>query len=452
MNPYLESAGCNGVLPSSPEDDDRGEPPADVFEAFRDDRSTFPEYIAQARQPAREPGEDPVELPHTPHGVAAEKRFPMLTASELAAGDFTVGYIIEDVVASMEFCILVGPKKSLKTTLALLMAVCIVLARPLFGIFHVRQRMTVGYFSGESGKATLKDALRRIAAFVGRSPGDFPGLHFCFSVPRLDSQADVDALESVIKTKGLQVAFLDCFYRMLGEAADGTSNMFKMGSLLGALMDLQDRTGCLIILLHHTRMHSGYDEPDLDDAAFAGIGEAARQWVLLNRRCKYDPDNAGHHELWFAAGGSAGHSELVALNIEEGSRKDPSGRRFELELLSAGEARGEAATAQEDAKEQRRRAKEQKRLNEDRQTLLRKMRSMEAPDTKTGIRENHCLPPVRFNAAWGSLAEDKTIVFFGDVIKGNNQAIDGFCLAEQLDKFRSRQQSSIPILTGAEQQ
>jgi hypothetical protein len=237
---------------------------------------------------------------------------------------------------------------------------------------------------------------------------------------------------------------------MLGAASDDVANLFKMGTLLASLMDLQQRTGCTIVLLHHCPKHAPYAEPELDNAAYAGSSEAARQWILLARRCAYDGEQPGHHELWFSIGGSMGHSELLALNIDEGSRKDPGGRRFELDLISAGEARADAAAAGDDAKEEKRQAREQAQLDGDRAALVVTMEGLKGPETKSGIRDLGNVPPVRFGKAWASLLMDETIVPLGTIRKGNNQPHDGYCLARQVGDFRSRQMSSEAVRTGSD--
>jgi hypothetical protein len=44
----------------------------------------------------------------------------------------------------------------------------------------------------------------------------------------------------------------------------------------------------------------------------------------LARRRRYDPDT-GHHELWFTAGGRAGHHSLSALDVDESRSRLPDG-------------------------------------------------------------------------------------------------------------------------------
>ena len=56
---------------------------------------------------------------------------------------------------------------------------------------------------------------------------------------------------------------------------------------------------------------------DLDDLTGSGYSEFFRQWLLLSRREEYI-QGSGSHRMWMHIGGSAGHSSLTALDIEEG--------------------------------------------------------------------------------------------------------------------------------------
>ena len=56
---------------------------------------------------------------------------------------------------------------------------------------------------------------------------------------------------------------------------------------------------------------------ELPDMAWSGFAEFARQWLMLSRRESY-VDGTGEHKLYLRAGGSAGHSQLLNLDISEG--------------------------------------------------------------------------------------------------------------------------------------
>lgn len=105
-----------------------------------------------------------------------------------------------------------------------------------------------------------------------------------------------------------------------------------MGPLLLNIAQTCLDVNCTPVLLHHTKKSSenakNFEPLDLEDLAYAGVAEFARQWILLSRRQPYDPANSpGQHKLWLVAGGSAGHSGLWGVDVDEGILDDNFGGR-----------------------------------------------------------------------------------------------------------------------------
>ena len=70
---------------------------------------------------------------------------------------------------------------------------------------------------------------------------------------------------------------------------------------------------------------------------------------------------SGFHRLKFVAGGSSGHNGLWIVEIDEGNRSDPGGRRWSVSVKTASEAKQESG---ERAAELKAEAAEQKLLGE----------------------------------------------------------------------------------------
>ncbi|MDV6033263.1 MAG: hypothetical protein F9B45_24885 [Phycisphaera sp. RhM] len=159
--------------------------------------------------------------------------------------------------------------------------------------------------------------------------------------------------------------------------------------------------------------HSG--QPlELSDITGAGKAEYFRQWTLIGRRQKYDPEQP-ISRLWVTIGGSAGHSCQVALDIDE-SRDESGERAWDLTLQSTSHAVEELRSAKQSAKREAKR-----------QTLqcnVKKLREVYGDGdylTDNIAKSRSRLNTESFKAAMDKLAEEGSLES-GMVKKRNNHS------------------------------
>jgi replicative DNA helicase len=258
--------------------------------------------------------------------AAAEAYDPaFLDSATFSRAKYSQDWLIRSVLLSGQPGVLGGPKKTLKTSLAVDMAVSIGSGKHFLDHFPVPRARAVAIISGESGQAALQDIARRVAAARQVDLRRGCDVRWSFRLPRLASPDDRMALRRSLRAAHIEVAIIDPLYLCLLEGVKGmsASNLYEIGPLLRRAGDACLAAGATPVVVHHSRKSAGRptagapDPPDLDDLAFAGIGEYARQWILLGRREPYEP-GSGHHDLVMSVGGSAGHSGLWHLDVNEG--------------------------------------------------------------------------------------------------------------------------------------
>lgn len=276
-------------------------------------------------------------------GESNAPAFQAIGAAEFASAKYRADYIIDRVLVEGQPMLIGGPKKSLKTSWALAMAVSMAAARPFLGQFSVPAKRRVLFCSGESALSELQSTARRICRATGIRLATLDGFTVCPTLPRL-AQADSMQLFGQLAAKVRpQVVVLDPVYLMM-PGADVT-NVFKQGEVLASIGRLCQQHGATLILCHHFRTSRSkeFDPADLDDLAYAGFAEFARQWLLVSRSKAYDERQCGLHRLWLRVGGSAGHNSLWMVDVNEGSIDDPHGRCWNVSVERANAARAQAS-------------------------------------------------------------------------------------------------------------
>ena len=284
----------------------------------------------------------------------------------LTSGSYSHNWLIKNVLVEGSPMIVGGPKKALKTSILLDLAVSVGIGESAMFLnhhrFRVEKHVAVGMYSGESNAPTVATTVRNILASKNRKPGEAT-VYLQFATPKLSADGDIAAVTAFIKRRNLKVIIFDPAYTSLlkGNAKASASNVFDMGEVLSKITEACLAAGATPVFAHHTVKHAGmkpgrngaqyksYEPAELGDLAFAGFAEFARQWLLIARRAEYEP-GTGKHQLWLTTGGSAGLNGCYALDIDEGvMAEDFSGKKWDVTVQTQGEAAHGKVTAKVDA-------------------------------------------------------------------------------------------------------
>jgi replicative DNA helicase len=243
---------------------------------------------------------------------------------------YSRGWLVQGVLVRGQPAVIGGAKKTLKTSLAIDMAVSLGTGTPFLGHFAVPEKARVAVFSGESGEATVQETARRVAEARKVKLDGACAVLWSFDLPQLHRKVNRDGLRLFLKSQGVRVVIIDPLYLCLLGGGQGTSasNLYEIGPLLRSAAAAALKAGATPIFVHHFTKSAAKktDGLDLDDLAFSGVAEFVRQWMLVGRRTPYQP-GSGEHDLFMAVGGSAGHTGGWQLRIKEGVLQDDFGGR-----------------------------------------------------------------------------------------------------------------------------
>src|SRR5262245_49794758 len=249
-----------------------------------------------------------------------------------------------------------GAAGRLQTSLGLDLAVSLARGRRFLETFEVPSPVRVAFISGESGEWAIQETAQRIREAKNINLENLDGLLIDCRLPQLGRAEELEALAEGLLQHSCDVVVLDPLYLALLAGTDAqASNLYDMGPLLYRVARTCLDAGATPIFMHHARKALTVGAPmELEDLAFAGIAEFARQWLLINRRERFDPE-AGTHKLWLSAGGNCGQAGLWAVDVTEGRLGDDfGGRTWEVRVATAGEHRELKREEKESAKRTKR--------------------------------------------------------------------------------------------------
>jgi hypothetical protein len=370
---------------------------------------------------------EPDEIPEE---AAGPVEFQRITCRQLAEGDYRLEFYIDGMIVAGQPLIIAGPQKSLKTSFILEAAISMAIADRMLGRMDVPRAVRVLVMTGESGLATIQETARRIAASKGWKLEDITNLIFSPDVPRFGNVSHADALRQMLEDDEIEILFIDPAYLAMPGADAG--NLMVQGELLRSMAKVCSDCGVTLVVAHHTKKNTitpSGDPLELNDIAWAGFAEFARQWWLVNRRERYE-EGSGEHRLWLSVGGSAGHSGLYAVNVSEGTWSPTESRWWDVSIENGNALLNQQRQEKKNAKAAEREQKAEEKRDSDRTKVWAAMGGLGKPETSSIIAGAARLNGTRTKAALGLLIADG-LVREAKVVRENNQAYPGFELTEE---------------------
>ena len=280
---------------------------------------------------------------------------PPMNAMEIANADLRMEYLINGLVPKDQSVVIAGPAKSFKTTLALEIGICLASKWKVFGQYEVPEQKRVMMFSAESGKAKLKQSAERISDSLGFAFGFLnQWFHMSFWVPKAKNTELMRIFELHLKIYRPEVLLLDPLYLSLdGEVM---ANLSLNSQQIAALCGICERYGCTPLVVDHIKKTSqnaqSHKPLDLVDLQGSGKAEFFRAWLLISHRARFD-EKSSQAKLWMTAGGSYGHSNLLAIDVVEQGPDEGRPGFYRSALAETGTDDGEDKQARRKAEQQK---------------------------------------------------------------------------------------------------
>lgn len=313
-----------------------------------DEEAAYANTLAPNHRVPADPGPGPE--PSRP------RRFKFVGSREFASGDYRPQWLVKGILVRGQPGVVAGPSKGLKTNTTVDLGVSLAAGLPFLGRFDVPRRTRVAIVSGESGEHTLQETAQRICRSKGLTLVDLDGyLDWCFSLPTFSDLDAMGEFADELARLNAEVVVIDPVYLALG--AIDAKNLFEAGAAFRVVAEVLLKAGVTPQLVHHANRQLQVGEPmELANLAYSGLEQFARQFMLLNRRERYQGN--GVHDLWLNVGGSVGHGGLWALHVDEGVVDDDfAGREWNVTVQTRAEVQDDRVAQRESRRDEEGRRK-----------------------------------------------------------------------------------------------
>jgi hypothetical protein len=358
-------------------------------------------------------------------------RLKLISSAVFDATEYKLTWLVKGILVALQAAIWGGPKKCMKTSTLIDLALALSGLGRFLGHFEVTRPVRVGLFSGESGEHTIQETARRIARSRGYDLAQSL-VYWGFTIPKVARQKDLDQIRKLVVDLGLEVVIVDPLYLSLlgGGVEVDPRNVFQMGPVLLDFARACLEHNCTPIVAHHAKKEGRkeYKPLDLDDLSYSGVAEFARQWFLVNRRNPY-VDGSGYHELWARAGGSVGFGGLYGVDVAEGSVDMAfAGRTWDVKVLKTDDVRQDQEMRKQDEERQKKRSRDAEEIA---QALKVFQRTKRIALSKADLERETGWGPKRVTRAVALLLAEGMLTHKGKDKAANGRMVDWYSLVQR---------------------
>ncbi|TWT33168.1 AAA family ATPase [Blastopirellula retiformator] len=272
-------------------------------------------------------------------GDEAKETHRTLSTAEMLAEKKPQEWLFPNLLTKNEPAVIVGPSKTLKSSLAVDLCAALATGGKFLGEFAAEKVFRVGFVGADNKQSQLTDLAVRWSAAREENPS-LDNLQWFMAVEEPAAPEHLESLREWIEKFQLEVVVIDPL-RL------GSTNKRKQAEGIAALVACISKAGATPVLCVQTRKEMKPGK--LDASILAGSLDFAQQWLLVNRREAFE-SGSGKHKLWLSIGGYAGQGGEWGVDIDEGCLSDQGGRRWNVSLREATEIEAAAKRQKEDVK------------------------------------------------------------------------------------------------------
>ncbi len=253
-------------------------------------------------------------------GEVADGLFQRITARQLSEPVPAMEWTATGLLVDPTYGVLAGEQKTLKTYLALFIAVGLASGTEVLGEFAVPHARPVHMYVGEGGRGPFQRRLQRITEALDVDLAALP-LSVSFETAPLLSEPFRASLARDLEDLGPRTFFIvDPLYAFHGSDVEA-GNLYKRGAMLNSFSGPLSEAGASgLIVDHFTKTGSG---TDLNRIQQSGIQQWADSWFLTQHRQPPDVE-AGEYRLRLDVGSRQWGGGLWEVDFDLG--------RFDAEL------------------------------------------------------------------------------------------------------------------------